>query len=314
MSYTVEQVFHLSNLLLKNISSVIFDQEKNIKLVLAAVLGGGNILFEDVPGVGKTMLCRALAKSIGGDFARLQCTPDLLPSDLLGTTIYSKKTEDFVFYPGPVFSNILLADELNRATPKMQSALLECMEERQVTVNGRTYRLPRPFITVATQNPIEYEGTFNLPEAQLDRFAMQLSLGYPSPKAEFHMLKAQKQIHPIENLQSVCTVEQLGTAIEATRSVNVSDAVAKYIVQIVNATRTSADFVLAASPRASQSLYRLSQAWAVINKRNYVLPDDVQELAPYVLPHRMISNHKKPKEIVDEILAAVPVVNEQNDI
>ncbi len=309
MPYTVEQVCHLTDLLLENISSVIFDQEQNIRLTLAAVLGGGNILFEDVPGVGKTMLCRALAKSVGGNFARLQCTPDLLPSDLLGTTIYSKKNEDFVFYPGPVFSNILLADELNRATPKMQSSLLECMEERQVTINGRTYRLPKPFIVAATQNPIEYEGTFNLPEAQLDRFSIKLSLGYPSPEAELHMLQIQRQSHPIEHLKSVCTAEQLNSALETVRSVKVSKAAAQYIVDIVGATRQTTDLKLGASPRASQSLYRLSQAWAVINQRDYVIPDDIQELAFYVLPHRIISNRGKLiPEVVAEILETVPVV------
>ena len=309
MSYTVKQVSHLADLLLDNISSVIFDQELNIKLALATVLSEGNMLFEDVPGVGKTMLCRALAKSVGGVFARLQCTPDLLPSDLLGTNIYSRKNEDFVFYPGPVFSNVLLADELNRATPKMQSALLECMEERQVTVNGESYRLPKPFIVAATQNPIEYEGTFSLPEAQLDRFTVKLSLGYPSPKAEMYMLKVQKQKHPIESLKSVCTAEQLSSALETVRSVQVSDATIRYIVDIVTATRQTKHLKSGASPRASQALYRMSQAWAILNGRNYAIPDDVQQLAPYILPHRLITNQRNNvMEILGEILANVPVV------
>ncbi|MGM9991849.1 MAG: AAA family ATPase [Candidatus Bruticola sp.] len=294
--------------LINNINSVILDKNETVFLATATVLSGGNILFEDVPGVGKTMFCRALARSISGKFSRLQCTPDLLPSDLLGTSIYNRKKESFVFCPGPVFTNVLLADELNRATPKMQSALLECMEERQATVGGQTYDLPSPFIVIATQNPIEFEGTFRLPEAQLDRFSIKLSLGYPNQEAETDMLHIQHSVHPIDTLQPVCTMEELKQASEAVRSVHVSQAVRSYIVNISDATRHHQQIVLGASPRASQALYRLGQAWAILHKRAYIVPDDIKALAPHVLSHRLIvGNNVNVSSLIENILDSVPV-------
>ncbi|MGM9998859.1 MAG: AAA family ATPase [Candidatus Bruticola sp.] len=304
----MKQALYLAEKLIGNINSVILNKDNTVCLAVATVLSGGNMLFEDVPGVGKTMLCRALAKSISGEFSRLQCTPDLLPSDLLGTSVYNRKTEKFVFCPGPVFTNVLLADELNRTTPKMQSALLECMEEHQTTVGGKTYSLPSPFIVVATQNPIEFEGTFRLPEAQLDRFSIKLSLGYPDQQAEADMLLQQHAVHPINTLQSVCTVNELQRASDVVRSVQVSQAICNYIVSISVATRDHEYIALGASPRASQSLYRLGQAWAMLHKRSYVIPDDIKELAPYVLSHRIIvKTNIDTKQLIEHILDSVPV-------
>ncbi|MCR4784685.1 MAG: MoxR family ATPase [bacterium] len=288
MPCTLEQAHNLGVAIIRNVKGVIVDKDDVILKATATVLAGGNILFEDVPGVGKTVLCRALAKSIGGTFSRVQCTPDLLPSDLLGTTIYERSSEQFKFHPGPVFSNLLLADEINRATPKMQSALLECMEEHQATVNGNTHTLPTPFIVVATQNPIEYEGTFPLPEAQLDRFAVKLHMGYPSLEAEAQLLEDQRLEHPLEKLQAVCSNNDLAEAIQCIRTVRLEANVRRYIVAVVDATRHNDQISLGASPRASQTLYRLSQAWAVLHKRDYVLPDDIKDLAPIVLEHRLI--------------------------
>lgn len=313
MSSDVSKAHTLGQRLIENIERVIVDKDRVIRQTVTAVLVGGHILFEDVPGVGKTMLCRALAKSIGGKFSRLQCTPDLLPSDLLGVTIYERQSGEFKFRPGPVFSNLLLADEVNRATPKMQSALLECMEEHQATVGGTTHPLPEPFIVVATQNPIEYEGTFPLPEAQLDRFSIKLRMGYPSPQAEAQMLEDQQLAHPLESLEPICQAEEIRAAMKAVHAVHVEANVRQYIVAIVDATRCHPQVLLGASPRASQTIYRLAQAQAVLDNRNFVIPDDVQSIAPSALSHRLLlrdselGDSEQVERVVAEILAQVKV-------
>lgn len=301
----------LGEAVIDNIEKVVIGKHEVVEKTCAAVFASSHIIFEDVPGVGKTVLCKSLAKSIDGSFARVQCTPDLLPSDIVGAVIYRQNSGEFVFNRGPIFSNILLADEINRTTPKTQSALLECMEERQATVGGNSYQLPSPFIVVATQNPIEYEGTFPLPEAQLDRFAIKLTLGYPSEEAEKQFLQDQKLQHPLELLKPVCTIKQIQTAVSLVREVAVEDSVCQYIINLVNATRRDPRLVLAAGPRASQTLYRLSQALAALRGRDYVIPDDIKELAPNVLEHRLILSVEEdfsPEAIIQELLEELPVL------
>jgi MoxR-like ATPase len=295
-----------------NVERVVVGKRDVVRLAMAALLSEGHVLFEDVPGVAKTMMARALAISVGCCFARLQCTPDLLPSDITGVYVFNQKTAEFEFRPGPVINNVLLADEINRATPRAQSALLEAMAEAQVSVDGNTFELPRPFMVMATQNPIEYEGTFPLPEAQLDRFLMKLTLGYPGFTDENEMLEIQRERHPIDTLQAVATAEQVVAAQRAARQVRVHEAVRQYIVRIVHATRNHPDLALGASPRASLALYRAGQSMAAIAGRTYVLPDDVKYLAWYVLPHRLILaaesrlRGRKTDDIVGEILEQVP--------
>jgi MoxR-like ATPase len=295
-----------------NVERVVVGKRDVVRLAVAALLSEGHVLFEDVPGVAKTMMARALAVSIGGRFARLQCTPDLLPSDITGVYVFNQKTAEFEFRPGPVINNMLLADEINRATPRAQSALLEAMAEAQVSVDGHTFELPPPFMVMATQNPIEFEGTFPLPEAQLDRFIMKLTLGYPGFTDENEMLELQRERHPIETLQAVATAEEVAAAQRATRQVRVHEAVRQYIVRLVHATRNHPDLAMGASPRASLALYRAGQALAAIAGRGYVLPDDVKYLAWYVLPHRLILaaesrlRGRKTGDIVGEILEQVP--------
>ena len=271
-----------------NIEKVIVGKREAINIALAAVLAGGHILVEDVPGVGKTILCRSLARSFACDFQRIQFTPDLLPSDIVGLSIFNMKTQQFEFKSGPVFTNFLLADEINRATPKTQSALLEAMGERQVTVDGITYPLNEPFMVMATQNPIEYEGTFPLPEAQLDRFIIRLRIGYPGEPQEREMLQRLRISHPIYSLEPVSSKEELIEAQKATRDVLVDDTVFQYITALVSATRIHEDVYLGASPRGSIALLRLSQALAVMQGRSYIVPDDVKASAPYALPHRLL--------------------------
>ena len=298
----------------ENISKVIKGKEEKIKIVLSSFFAGGHVLLEDVPGVGKTMLSRAIAKTFDLDFRRVQFTPDLLPSDLTGLYIYEKEKGDFIFKQGPIFTNVLLADEINRATPRTQSALLEAMGEFQVTVDGITHRLPEIFFTIATQNPIESEGTFPLPEAQLDRFMIRTDIGYPDKKHEIEMLISQVEYHPIEDIKPVITKEELLSMMKEVTKVNISDSVLGYIVDIVNRTRNHKDIKVGASPRASISLMKLSKAYAYLNGRDYVLPDDVKYLAPYVLNHRIILNIEakikrlSPFEIINEILSDVEVV------
>jgi MoxR-like ATPase len=296
-----------------NVEKVIIGKRNEIQLIIYALLSEGHVLIEDVPGVGKTMLARAIAKSIGCTFRRIQFTPDMLPSDVTGVSVYNQKTGEFEFRPGPVLAQIVLTDEINRATPKTQSALLEAMEERQITVDGVTYPMARPFMVLATQNPIEYEGTFPLPEAQVDRFMMRISLGYPSPKDEMAMLDLQREIHPIETIGQVVEEEELLAAQEAVKQVYVDDLIKEYIVALVTATRRHPDVYLGASPRASLALYKTSRARAAVLGRDYVIPDDVKALAVPTLVHRLIISpsarikNVDPRAVVEETLTSVPV-------
>ncbi|MFH1140675.1 MAG: MoxR family ATPase [Chloroflexota bacterium] len=274
--------------IINNVKKVIIGKDDAIRLGVIALMSQGHILIEDVPGVGKTMLAKSLARSMGCSFSRIQFTPDLLPSDVTGVSIFNQKTSEFEFRPGPIIAQVVLSDEINRATPKTQSALLEAMEEHQVTVEGVTHPLPRPFIVIATQNPIEYEGTFALPEAQLDRFLLRIRLGYPSSEQEISILESQQLSHPFEKLESVATPEEIRTLQEETRKVYVDPLVKQYIVALVGATRQHRDVALGASPRASLALQRSAQALAMLRGQEYVLPDDVKERAEPVMAHRLV--------------------------
>lgn len=271
-----------------NLESCILGKSDEIMLLLTAMLAGGHVLLEDVPGTGKTVLIKALAKSINGQFRRIQCNPDLLPTDITGVSIYHPKDEVFLFRPGPIMTNILLADEINRATTKTQSALLEAMEERHVTADGETHELPKPFLLLATQNPIDFEGTYMLPEAQLDRFMMKFSLGYPDEQTEIRMIVSQRTAHPLEALESVADVEQILEMQAKVRQLHLDDAVAEYLVGVIRMTREHPSIYLGASPRATIALVQAVKAYALLQDRDYVLPDDVKYLAPYVLGHRLI--------------------------
>jgi len=271
-----------------NVSKVIVGKQPVIERALAAVIAKGHILIEDVPGVGKTMLAKSISSSVGCSFKRIQFTPDLLPSDIVGVSIYNQNTREFLFRPGPVMAQIVLVDEINRATPKTQSALLEAMEELQVSVDGVTRPLEQPFIVMATQNPIEYEGTFPLPEAQLDRFLMRISLGYPSFTDELSVIEQQEKTHPIDELEAVASPEDVIKLQKAAQNVYVDTAVREYIVGLIEATRTHEDVSLGASPRASLSMFRAVRGMAILRDRDYVIPDDVKELAYAVLAHRLI--------------------------
>lgn len=299
--------------IIENVEKVIVGKRQVIEYFLTAILSNGHILLEDIPGVGKTMLSRAMAISLGMSFKRIQCTPDLLPSDITGVSVFNQKTQEFEFKPGPVFANLVLADEINRATPRTQSSLLECMEERQVTVEGVSIKLPRPFIVMATQNPIEYEGVFPLPEAQLDRFLMKLSIGYPSYEDEMEIVKMQRLRHPIEELKPVASLEEVLSLQEKIKEVYVDETIIQYILDIVSATRRHSDIAVGSSPRGSLALYRTSQALAYIRGRDYVLPDDVKELAPLVLSHRIILKSESylrgytQRGVISSILASVEV-------
>ncbi len=287
-SAAVQMIQTLTERVVTNIKKVIVGKDDTVRLTLIAVISQGHILIEDVPGVGKTVLTKAIARSIGCTFKRVQFTPDLLPSDVTGVSIYNQKTGNFEYRPGPVFSQFVLADEINRATPKTQSSLLEAMEEGQVTVDGTTYRLPSPFIVMATQNPIEYEGTFPLPEAQLDRFMMNISIGYPQPADEVNILGRQQFSHPIDSLEQVISAAELQQMQTAVHEIVVKREIAQYIVDIVTATRNHPNAYLGASPRGSLALFRTSQVLAAMRGRNYVRPDDVKLLVSPTLSHRII--------------------------
>jgi MoxR-like ATPase len=271
-----------------NVARVIVGKAAAVDLLLVALLCGGHVLLEDVPGIGKTMLARAVAASLGLSFRRLQCTPDLLPNDVLGVSVYRPNEGEFLFQPGPIFANILLADEINRATPRTQSALLEAMGEGQVTVDGVTRTLGQPFLVLATQNPVEFEGTFPLPEAQLDRFLVEVGLGYPTPEEEAQMLRVLAGVHPIETLGQVVAGERLPGLQAIIWSVHVEDSLRDYIVRLANATRHHPDLSLGASPRATFALFRASQAHAALSSRDYVMPDDIKTLARPVWQHRLL--------------------------
>jgi len=313
MGPDVNQIQSFSDKVIQNLEKVIVGKRQTIELVVIGLLCQGHILIEDVPGVGKTMLARSLAKSLGCVFSRVQFTPDMLPSDMTGVSIFNQVTRQFEFRPGPLMAQIVLADEINRATPKTQSALLESMEERQITVDGVTHPLPSPFMVLATQNPIEYEGTFPLPEAQLDRFLLRLRLGYPGLLDEIHILELQQLQHPIATIEPVASLEEVLTAQEAIKQVYVSPAVKRYIVEMIRSTRESQDVYLGSSPRGSLGLFRAGQARAAMNGRDYVLPDDVKGLAEFILSHRMIVDpaarlrNISADQIVQELLRTLPV-------
>ncbi len=291
-----------------NIACQIVGKDRPIQLVLTALLAGGHVLLEDVPGVGKTLLAKSLAKSIDGKFQRIQCTPDLLPSDITGTNIWNPGNREFEFIPGPVFTNILLADEINRATPRAQSALLEVMEEKQVTLDGQTRPVPTPFFVIATQNPIESHGTFALPEAQMDRFMLSLSLGYPSAAEELQMLQNSTIGTPVDNLEPCITLEQLQTMQHQCQQVKVDPAIAQYTIDLVRATRNDSEISLGVSPRGAAALYRATMAWAWLHGRSYALPDDVKDLAVYVLSHRILPiGGRRGTQIITRLLQEVRV-------
>jgi len=292
----------------QNLGKTIVGKADAIRLVLVAVLSGGHALLEDVPGVGKTLLAKSLARSIDGKFQRIQCTPDLLPTDITGTNIWNPRSGEFEFLPGPVFANVLLADEINRATPRTQSALLEVMEEKQVTVDGVSRNVPAPFFVIATQNPIEYQGTFPLPEAQMDRFTLSLTLGYPAALEELQMLEKLSDSFAVEDLQPCISLEEVQELRRLCAGVKVEGSLKQYIVDLVRSTREDEEITLGVSPRGAVALHRASQALAFISGRDFATPDDVKDLAPHVLSHRLIpAGGRRAKTIVDKLLRSVPI-------
>ena len=307
------KALEIARRIIDNVKTVILGKDTVVEKALLAIMCQGHLLIEDVPGVGKTTLAKSLATSIGCSFKRIQFTPDLLPSDVTGVSVYNQKTGEFEFRPGPVMAQVLLSDEINRATPKTQSALLEAMEEQQVTVEGVTHTTPRPFFVLATQNPIEYEGTFPLPEAQLDRFLFRIGLGYPSFTEEMSIIENQERVHPIEELKAVATPEEILFLQEASKGIYVDKLIREYIVSLMEATRNHRDVALGTSPRGSLGLFRACRALALVRDREYVTPDDVKELAEVVMAHRIIVSvaarmgGAESREVVTQILEQVPI-------
>ena len=307
----------IANRIVENVEHVIIGKRQSVQLTVLGLLCQGHILIEDVPGVGKTVLAKALSKSVGCKFQRIQFTPDMLPSDVTGISVFNQKTREFEFRPGPIHAQIVLVDEINRATPKTQSALLESMEERQVTVDGHTYKLDTPFMVLATQNPIEYEGTFPLPEAQLDRFMLRIRLGYPNKEDEMTILDRQRQSHPIDHLEQVVSVEELLAVQKTIKEIYIDEQIKQYIVEVVRQTREHPDVYLGSSTRGALAIYRLGQARAAMFGRDFVLPDDVKALASVALSHRIIVGPAarikdiEPDAIVQEILDRVTVPGAQ---
>lgn len=311
-----EQVIGTIRSIREQVGRVIVGKEETIDLLLTALLAGGHVLLEDVPGTGKTLLAKAMAQSLDCRFRRIQFTPDLLPSDLSGIHFYNQKTGDFEFRPGPVFTNVLLADEINRATPRTQSSLLECMEERQVTIDGVTHRLEQPFLVIATQNPIDNQGTFPLPEAQLDRFLLQVSMGYPSFDEGIRILKRFQEGNPLDSLEPAATSADVIEAQRAAAAVSVSEDLLAYLLRIVEATRSHPDIALGVSPRGSQALLKAAQAYALVQGRGFVTPDDIKRLAVPVLTHRILPQHAsrmqagRAGELVRQVLGRTEVPSE----
>jgi MoxR-like ATPase len=309
----ITPISSLAERVTENVERVIIGKRREVELALIALLCQGHLLIEDVPGVGKTMLARSIARSIGCSFRRIQFTPDMLPSDVTGVSVFNQKTREFEFRPGPIMAQIVLSDEINRATPKTQSALLEAMEERQITVDGVTYSMERPFLVLATQNPIEYEGTFPLPEAQIDRFMMRISLGYPSAADEMHILESQREHHPVQDIDQVVSGQELLAAQDAVKGIYVDDLIKEYIVTLANASRSHPDVYLGASPRGSLALFKASRAYAALAGRTYVIPDDVKALLETTLAHRLIISpsarikNVDARAVVEELAASVPV-------
>ncbi|MBN1993760.1 MAG: MoxR family ATPase [Anaerolineae bacterium] len=307
---TLEQAAHLIDRLQQNVSQAVVVNPEKLKLILTTILGQGHLLLEDVPGIGKTLVAKALARSISARFKRVQCTPDLLPSDITGASIYNQKEQRFVFAPGPLFAQFVLVDEINRATPRTQSSLLESMAERQVTVDGHQYKLEEPFFLIATQNPIETAGTFPLPEAQLDRFLISLSLGYPQFADEVLILEREEHEDPLQKIKPVLTPEHILALQVLVQSVNVVRSLKEYIIKLLTATRNHPDVLLGVSPRGGVALQRAAQAMALLNHRRFVTPDDLKAVATGVLSHRLITHERSgelPATIVDAVLKSVPV-------
>lgn len=313
----LERIKNMAQQIKENINKVIVGKEEVLDLLMVALIANGHVLVEDVPGTGKTMLAKSLTLSLGCQYKRIQFTPDLLPSDITGMNIFNQKTFDFEFKPGPVFTNIILADEINRATPRTQSSLLECMEERQITIDGVTRKLEAPFFVIATQNPVETQGTFPLPEAQLDRFFLKLKIGYPTTEEALGILDRFIQYNPLEELKSVVSGEEIAEAQQSYQKVLVSQPIREYIIRIIEKSRTMEQIVLGVSPRGSLALMRASQVYAILQGRSYVLPDDIKALVKPVLGHRMIvkstygikGNQTEP--VLEEILESVPVPTEE---